>query len=281
MAEQITAIIAAGITAGALALGGPAMAQGAEGGADRLFDALGLPEMLNIMQREGIEYAGQIETDLFDQPGTPIWHEAVALIYDEARMNAVFREEFALALDGIDTAPMIAFFDSAPGQAIVSLEVSAREAILDDEILETAKEIAVEIEAGGGPLFALVDQFVQSNDLIEYNVVGALNANYAFYIGLMNGGALPPDVSTDQILVDVWSQEEEIRVNTREWVYSYLLLAYQPLDLADLEAFVAFSASGPGQDMNHALIAAYDVMLEEISRALGLAAAGQLQMQEL
>jgi len=127
----------------------------------------------------------------------------------------------------------------------------------------------------------MVEQFVDANDLVETNVVGAMNANFAFYLGLLDGGAFPQELTVDQILADVWSQEDDIRKNTYEWVYSYLLLAYQPLSDADLQTYIAFSESDEGQAMNTALFAAFDEMYEGISRALGLASSEYMSGQDL
>ena len=55
-------------------------------------------------------------------------------------------------------------------------------------------------------------------------------------------------------------QNIDIRQNTTEWVYSFLLLAYEPLEDADLETYIAFSETGAGQDLNAAMFAAFDGM---------------------
>ena len=70
--------------------------------------------------------------------------------------------------------------------------------------------------------------FIETNNLIETNVAGALNTNYAFYMGLMDGQAFGGALTEEQVLSDVWSQEAEIRSNTTEWLYAFLWMAYQP-----------------------------------------------------
>jgi len=176
---------------------------------------------------------------------------------------------------------MLAFFTSEPGRTIVSLEVSAREALLDDAVEEAAKEAASIALADDAPRMALIQEYAEVNSLVETNVVGALNANYAFFSGLMEGGSFPQSMSEDEILADVWSQEPDIRANTTEWINSFLFMAYQPLSDDDLQAYIAFSQSEAGQEVNEALFAAFDAMFIDISRNLGRASARFMTRQEL
>jgi len=164
---------------------------------------------------------------------------------------------------------------------LVDLEIGARRALMDEDLEEASKESAALAIADEAPRVAMVEDFIAANDLIETNIVGAMNSNYAFYIGLLDGGAFGQDLTEEQILKDVWSQEPEIRNNTFEWVYSYLLLAYQPLSDEELETYIAFSKSEAGQDLNTALFVAFDSMYEDISRALGLASSRYMAGQDL
>lgn len=248
---------------------------------DALFEALSLPEMITIMGQEGTEYGDQIARDILPGGVTANWIETVQEIYDTDRMEDTVRAAFHSALDGADVAPILSFFMAEPGKTIISLEVSARRALLDDAVEEASKEIAAIAMADETERFMLIDDFVTVNDLIETNVVGALNSNYAFYVGLASGGAFPSDLTEDQILADVWSQEAQIRQNTTEWVYSFLLMAYQPLSDGDIQAYTAFSETEAGAQLNRAIFVAFDTMFEDISKALGVGAASQMITQEL
>lgn len=260
---------------------GPAMAQADPEKVSRLFDALALPGIVAVMHQEGLDYADQIAADLI--PGDPSagWNATIAGIYDIERMEEMALSGMIEMLDGAAIDAMLAFYDADPGRTIPQLEVSAREAMLNTEIEDAAKEIASGAIADETDRYLLVREFVEANDLIELNVMGALNANYAFFTGLQDGGALPPGMTEDQILADVWAQEPDIRTNTTEWVYAFLLLAYQPLSASDLQTFTAFSETDAGQQMNRALFEAFDRMFLDISRALGEAAAEELTTQEL
>ena len=106
--------------------------------------------------------------------------------------------------------------------------------------------------------------------MINYNVMGAMNASLAFMRGLSESGAF--EMTEDQILTDVWGQEAEIRSDTTEWLYGYMLMAYEPLSDAELQAYIDLSETKPGQAMNAALFAGFDAMFDGVSYGLGQAA---------
>jgi hypothetical protein len=246
-----------------------------------LIAAMDLGEMITIMREEGLEYGEQIAEDLFPDRIGADWPETVSKIYNYDTMRDGLAEQFEAALGDVDIDSLIAFFEGDVGQTVVALELGARRALMDYDIEEASKEAAAIAIADETPRFTLVEQFVATNDLVETNVVGAMNANYAFYLGLLDGGAFGKSLTEEQILTDVWSQETEIRKNTYEWVYSYLLLAYTPLSDEELNAYSAFSETKDGQALNTALFVAFDEMFEGISRALGLASSQYMVGQDL
>lgn len=248
---------------------------------EALFNALSLPDMIDIMREEGLAYGAEIAADLLAGRPTGDWDAALAAIYDADRMQQEVLRELGLALADDDITPILAFFEAEPGATIINLEVTARRALLDDAVEAASKDAAIIARMDETPRYQLIDRFVTVNDLVETNVVGAMNSNYAFYIGLKQGGAFPADLTEDQILSDVWSQEAEIRDNTTEWVYSFLLLAYSPLSDADLETYIAFSETPAGIALNRAIFQAFDGLFDDISRSLGLAAAREMITQEL
>lgn len=243
------------------------------------YAALRLPEILEVMRAEGIAYGDQIAIDMLAGRDPAEWEATVRLIYDADWMERAVLAGLRRELEGRDIAAMTAFFTSEPGRSIVALEVAGRQALLDEAVEEAAK--AALAEAEGSPRLDQVRTYISANDLVDTNVAGALNANYAFYGGLVDGGAFDFDLTDDQILAEVWASEPEVRANTTEWVESFLLMAYAPLSDADLDTYIAFSESEAGQQMNAALFAAFDPMFDDISRALGLGAARFMVGEEL
>lgn len=271
--------IAAGL---ALAIGaGQGVRADVDPKTEELFEAMGLPEVIVVMRAEGISYGEDIATDLFPGRAGAEWTQIVSDIYDAEALTETALAGFDTALDGADVQGMIDFFRSDLGRQVVGLEVSARELLLDDDLEAQSQEAAALAMRDDTPRFQLLERFVAANDLIETNVVGAMNSSYAFYVGLSDGGGFPQALTEDQILSDVWSQEPEIRANTTEWVYSFLMLAYQPLSDAQIETYITFSESEAGQELNDALFFAFDGMFNGISRDLGLGASRFMVGQDL
>ncbi len=248
---------------------------------EELFGALGLPEILDIMREEGVSYGIDIETDLFGGSGGGRWVATVEELYNIEAMNATVLGRMQAELAKADVGEMLDFFNGETGARIVGLEVSARRAMLDEAIDQASREAYRQLEEENDPRLDLIRTYVEANDLVEYNVVGAMNSNFAFYAGLADGGAFPEDLTEEEILTDVWSQEEVIREDTTEWLYSYLSLAYRPLTEEDLAEYVAFSETEAGGALNSALFAAFDEMFVAQSLALGLSAAKFMAAQEL
>ena len=247
----------------------------AQDGADALYGALALPEVIDIMRGEGLDYGRELEEQLFAGQGGAAWNTIVATLYDPQVMGDTVRAGFAARLDGVDPTPMMAFFGSELGQRIVTLELEARRALLDDEVEAAARGSALAMRANdeADERVTLLDAFIDVNDLVEQNVVGAMNANYAFFSGLVDGEGFPEPMSESDILADVWSQEPQIRADTIDWVQGYLALAYQPLSDDELAQYVDFSRTIEGQVLNQAIFGAFDEMYSGISHALGQGAA--------
>ncbi len=272
---RITGIISVGI----LTLGSPAAAQ--ETDAERLFDLLAFSEVVEIMREEGVKQAETLSEDFFPGRGGADWNATVEKIYNLGAMNAVLEATFTASLEGADTAPMVEFFESDVGTTAIQLELSARRAMLDPEIEAIAEENAALAAADETPRYLLIQDFIEANFVIESNVVGALNSNYAFFIGLLETGAFGNDVTEEQVIADVWGSEDNIRQSTREWADSFFVLAYQPLSDEELSSYIEFSGTGPGLALNRALFAAYDDMLQQISTRLGKATGRYMSQQEL
>jgi len=248
---------------------------------DRLAELLGLPDMIEVMQQEGVSYGQDLALDMFPSRVSANWNQRLDAIYDQAWMKDVVWAGLGAALKDEDIAPLETFFESDLGRQIVALEVSARRALMDSEIEEATKLRVADMADANDARLRKIDEFIAANSLLENNIVGALNSNFAFYAALADGGAFDGALSEAQILADVWSQEEEIRADTREWLHAFLVMAYQPLDDSDLDAYIALSETPAGRNLNNALFAAFDGMFEEISRALGQSAAQFMTAQDL
>ncbi|MEZ5779470.1 MAG: DUF2059 domain-containing protein [Paracoccaceae bacterium] len=248
-----------------------------------LGEALHLAEVFEVMAEEGRAYGAELEAEMFPGGGGASWQNAVSGIYSVDRMLPDFNGVFAAELErsGADTGAILEFFRSDLGQEVTTLEISARRALLDEGVEEASRLKLDEMRAEGSRRLALVEDFVRANDLVETNVVGALNANYAFYQGLADADALIGEMTESDMLREVWTQEDSIREETDLWIHSYLAMAYTPLSDDDLKAYIEFSRSQAGQDLNRALFAGFDAVFVDVSRDLGRAAGAVLAGQDL
>lgn len=284
--RPLAAVLSAVLLAGSPWTPAPAFAQAQvqpPATAERLARVLLIPEVIAVMRDEGIEYGLSMEDELFPGRGGSDWAVAVDLIYDAATMQRRFETVFAAELgdDAALAAAIEGFFGDDRGQRILTLEVEARRALMDDAVEDAARARAEEMAAADDPRMAALKRFAEINDLVESNVMGALNANLAFYRGMAEGGAFGDDMTEEQMLSDVWAQEPDIRSETEDWLYPYLAMAYGPLPDEDLAAYSAFSETPEGKRMNAALFAAFDAVFVAISRDLGRAAARQLMGQDI
>ena len=247
-----------------------------------LFEALRLPEIIDIMSAEGIADGLALGETIFQTgPAPATWTEVIGSIHDPEHMKAEVLASLAEALEGEDTAAMRAFFESEPGRTLIAREVETRQAMADEEVEQEAREAAAVALAERTPRLELLRRYVETLDLVEYNVVGTMNSNYAYVTGLLDGGAIRGEMTEEDVLSDIWAQEGQVRANATEWIFSFLLEAYEPASDADLEALIRFSETEEGQALNRALFDAFDVRFSEMSRALGLAAARHMTTREL
>lgn len=267
------------VCAGALGLwAGVAVAQDTPDMA-ALLDALRVEESVGIMRAEGLEYGASLADDMLPGVSAEAWAAQVSKIYDPARMAHKVSDGLAAALEPGYVAPALAFLTSDTGQEIVALELSAREAFLDPDTEEAALTVYEDAKTAQTPLYLQVQGLIDDSALIDFNVMGALNANLMFYRGLEEGGAI--EMGEMEMLSDVWEQEDAVRAESETWLGSFLMMAYRPLAAAELDAYAAFYRTPEGRALNAAIFEAYDGMYEQVSYLLGLAVAQQMTSEEL
>jgi Uncharacterized protein conserved in bacteria (DUF2059) len=247
----------------------------------QLTQALGLPGIVDVMREEGLDYGGELADNLFPGRSNGSWTQAVSNIYDRDRMQQVVTQVFMQSIQGQDIAALTAFFQGPLGKRIVTLEISARRALLDKSVEQSNKARTKAMLKNGGARVDLLAEFIDVNDMIEANVVGALNSNYAFFSGLSEGRAAADRRSESQILDAVRSDEDGIRQDVTDWLYEYLSMAYSPLSDAELQQYIDLSRTPAGQALNTALFASFDEMFLLISRELGQAASRVIASEDL
>lgn len=247
--------------------------------AEALSKVLKLPEVVDILHGEGMEYAESIEREMLPGGGGAFWDSVVLELYDKAAMERALTDILSSEMTADQIDGSIAFFGTEQGQSILTFENAARAAMADPDVEEIARATYVELRETGSPRLNQIDRFVAANDLVERNVAGALSSQFQFFRGLADGGAFV--MSDDDILADVYGQEPEIRADTEEWLLAFLLMAYQPLDDDTMDAYIAYSSTEAGRALNGALFEGFEQVYRDISYGLGLAASRAMTGSDL
>ncbi|PRY21882.1 uncharacterized protein DUF2059 [Aliiruegeria haliotis] len=246
-----------------------------------LFEAAGLPELLDVIRKEGLTHAEDLKEELFPDRGEATWPAFVSAAYDVDRMAAILLDNLAAEFEPWHVDPLMDFFTSDLGERIVRLEVSARVALLEPSVEDAAKDILSAMRSTGDARLGVLEDFVAANDLLEMNVASSLNANYAFYSGLAGAGVMDHFPGEGEMVQEVWRQEPEIRAETEEWLFAFLAMAFQPLSDEEINTYSELSLSEAGRRFNRKLFSAFDELFQTVSYDLGLAAGRFLDGEDL
>ncbi|MFD1883278.1 hypothetical protein [Paracoccus pacificus] len=250
--------------------------------AGEIFDTLQIDKVMPIISQETVAQGDELAQSLFGAPSDNGWHGRVQQIAQTERLSAIFRSGLEEGLARMTTADRAAlgramrFFRAPLGQRLLSVETSARQALLSPDA-ETAAQAAWDRAADrGDPRCQQILRLITAADLVEPNVAGGLNAAMAFTRGFSAAGGYPEPVSEEQLLADVWQQEPDIRAETQTWAQSYLMLAYGPISDAELDRYIAFSQTSDAKTLTGLMFQAFDVLFVTTSRDMGMAAAGRI-----
>ena len=247
----------------------------------KIAELMHMREFVELMRTEGIQYGQEIENQMFPETGGEDWLAALDAIYDIETMENILLGglERTLKDDGVPGA--VAFFASDLGQRSIKLELETRATFLDREAEEAANDEAARLQSEGSDRVTLIERFSAANNLVENNVVGAMNGNVAFMTALAEAGQGPFADDPSAILNQVWGQEAEIREDTEVWVISYFNHAYAPLSDAEIEELISFSETMDGQTLNNALFRVFEELFGLLSYQLGQAAAEFMASERL
>ncbi|WP_171234295.1 DUF2059 domain-containing protein [Ruegeria sp. HKCCA6837] len=243
---------------------------------DRLAQAMHLPDVMEILVQEGQEHRKNLDETMLSNTGGALFEAQVNDIYDPMWMQDHLTEAFETGMSDAQLDQAIVFFESDLGQTIVTLENSARQAMSDPTIEDMARD-AFEETARTTTRFALVEEYIEANNLVEKNVQGSLTSDYNFFRGL----DVDSRADTQDLLTELLSQKDNRTADTEAWLYAFLLLAYRPLDEAQMRENIAFSRTETGQALNDALFDGFDRMFNDISYQLGQAVARALRASDL
>ena len=247
----------------------------------QLMEALRLHDIIEVVAAEGIAAGPEIEEDMFPGRGGFGWKVELERIYDIPRVMSIMSDDIRANVSEADADVLISFLGSPLGKRIVEGEVAARAAMLDEDVDQAATDLAQKMRREGGRRVEQIAEFIAAYDLVTSNVVGGLNSNYAFYQGLAAGGALPDSMTEDQIVNEVWSQQDTITTETEDWLYAYLLASYAGLSDDEVQTYIAFARTDAAQAFNAVLFDSFGTVFTSISRALGRAVADRMLAQDI
>ena len=252
-------------------------------GSDAILDALQTETLLEVLQDEAVEAGTVLAGEMMPGRAAEGWAQTVERINAPARTGPILKARFAGALEGRHAGAILEYLSAPLGQRIVGLELSAREALRDPEVQQAVLVRYGDMEQAGDPRVDQIEAFIKVNDLIDANVVGALNANAAFLkgMGAAAAGGQASGLSEGDILTQVWQQEPELRAETEDWVRAFVALAYQPLSEAEMADYVAFCATPAGQAMNKALFEAFEALFVTTSYQTGEALGRWISSEDL
>ena len=240
---------------------------------DRYFEALAMGEVFEILKDEGVAAGIEIAEEDDAITVSPAWTARMNSIYGIERMEAVFREAMLDSKDLQASEAAVDFFESELGQNIVRIELDARKALNNDELEKVVRGRVEAMREDDPDRIALYDDFITANQLVESNVMGALNSNLAFYRGMATSENYAEAMTESFMISTVWGQEPEIRQEMEDWTINFSVLAYGSLSAEDMQAYIDISNTEAGKKLNTALFAGFDAVFELQSFELGRAMA--------
>ncbi len=255
--------------------------------AEDLSRAYLLPELFEIMAAEG-------RNSVLTEGAVPLEGRALAdferdvsRIYDQQTMHDAFlaslMAEVAATPEVLQDA--LEFAGTDLGKRVLRLEISARDALLDDEVDEIARLALYDAreartDTAASDRLAMIRERVDVNDLVELNVSLGLNTSYAYYQGMMSENAVN-GLDSEQLLFLVWAQEPEIRADIEDWIESYFMMAYKPLSDDELEAYIEYASTPLAQAFNRAMFRAFETLFNKISLDVGRALGRRLNVEDI
>ena len=238
---------------------------------ERLAHVLRIDEVVDILRDEGITGSGELAREMLGREGGPVWTRQIAEIHDPEMMRSVLIQALDRGLTMDHAIAAADFFETETGQVILNLEHAARRAMSDENVKQMAINRYHDLAGSDDPRLREIETYVDVNDLIELNVRGTMASTFQFMVGMMNGRGLTLD--DEMIAAAILGNREQTEAETRDWVYGYLLVAYNPLTDAQMQANIAFSETEAGQALNTALFEGFDEMYQTIFYRTGMAVA--------
>lgn len=237
-------------------------------------------ELIEVVRLEGLADSEQLPEQMMLGQGGSAWQEQLTHIYNSQSMRDTVTEAFSEKLGQEDLGGILRFISSDAWQEAIDLEVAGRIALLDPDVEEAAFEAYYRIEAENTRRLQDLRELVEVANLVDDNVAGVMNGIYRFNLGLQAGG-INMGYTDDEMLSQIWAEERTIRGEVSDWMYSFLLLAYDPMETGSLRKQIEFFKTSDGKCLNRAIFESFEVVLDDIAFQMGFSVAELMKEQLL
>ncbi|WP_134726629.1 hypothetical protein [Paracoccus luteus] len=256
----------------------PASQQALAPMADRVAAALDLDRLALVIAAEMTGLADPLSSAA-DGTGDAQWAQAVRRIATPDRLARGLRAGLDQAIADMGARPpaplaeAVAFWTGDLGRRALSLQLSARVALVDPGVEAAASAAFAEAMARADPRAAQVTRLIAAADLVDPAVALSLNMGMAMLRGLRDAGGLAVPLSDDDIAAEVAAQEAQLRAQLAGWAEALLYLSCAGLTDAEVEVLIAIAASPGGRELSALADRAALVALTDVARSLGRASA--------
>lgn len=259
----------------------PAASGRADPMVDRLFDAISLRSLVEIHHSDALRYGMEMADGRISDEKRPAWRSELERIYDHDRMLTILGAHFTGQLSDRHANAVIDFYQTELGQKAIETHDAAARALADPDLEQASKDALARLVKDGAPRLEQIRAFVDVTDIVEKNVAAELNYSFAYLSTLQSAGGMGERMSEAELLDFLWSDVEAIRLDTAQWAFSFLNLAFSGLTNDELDRLIAFEGTEAGQAMGTAMFAAWDHLYLTFARDLATAEAAFFGGQDL
>jgi len=243
-----------------------------------LYGALRLNDIVEIIHQEGVEQIDVYAENYIPPRSTSQFAEQAQSIFDRNEIKSALLDGLT-KLEPNQMAKALDYFTSAQGVFFAGLETTARAAISDDAVEEQAKEMVAQAQRNDPSRIALLEQSIETLQMVDYNIQAAQESQYSFLSELAQADVI--DFSQGEILALIAEDQGALTDMVQEWLLAFTYMAYSPATDDELLGYIAFQTSEAGQALNESLFDAFRVMDVTQSRKMGRLVASFMAAQEL
>ncbi|WP_299360339.1 DUF2059 domain-containing protein [uncultured Paracoccus sp.] len=243
---------------------------------ERLHPALRLDRIAEVIAAEAAAQAAE------GVPPDRNLLQAVRTEVTPGRIEALTRAALDRALATSQSpaiAPAIRFLETPLGQRYVTLQLSARRAMVDASGRAAALAGFEAAAAGGDARIGQIRRLIAAGDMVEPTVASSMGASLAFMRGLVESGAAT--LSEKEVLALVWAEAPALQAENQGWIKALLFLALGPLSDAEVERLIREAQTPASRRLDALVQTAFDAAMTQIMRDTGRAVGVVSRLQSL